>query len=203
VRAVEEGRLYRTDFDARLIAAGREPQDMKILPGIHPIVGASRDEAKEKEEFLQTLVPERIGVDLVSNWSGVDVSGYPLDSPLPPLPDIKTYDGQRSNLERMKDYADQGLSICDIANRLINAGTVPSIIGTLIDIADQLEAWFRSGAADGFNLMFPLLPEDWLQFTALVVPKLQRRGLAQTEYDGETLRDRLGLKKPGNRFHQN
>jgi alkanesulfonate monooxygenase SsuD/methylene tetrahydromethanopterin reductase-like flavin-dependent oxidoreductase (luciferase family) len=79
---------------------------------------------------------------------------------------------------------------------------VPSIIGTPVDIADQLEAWFKGGAADGFNLMFPLLPEDWLQFTTLVVPELQRRGLAQTEYRGATLRDRLSLKKPSNRFHR-
>ena len=181
MRTVDEGQRYRLDFHARLIAAGREPQDLKILPGIDPIVGTSRDEAKEKEDFLETLVPERIGVDLVSSWSGVDVSGHPIDGPLPPLPDIDTYDGQRSNLERIKAFADQGLSIRKIAHRLINAGAVPSIIGTPVDIADQLEAWFKGGAADGFNLMFPLLPEDWLQFTTLVVPELQRRGLAQTD----------------------
>ncbi len=202
MRTVDEGQRYRLDFHARLIAAGREPQDLKILPGIHPIVGTSRDEAKEKEDFLETLVPERIGVDLVSSWSGVDVSGHPIDGPLPPLPDIDTYDGQRSNLERIKAFADQGLSIRKIAHRLINAGAVPSIIGTPVDIADQLEAWFKGGAADGFNLMFPLLPEDWLQFTTLVVPELQRRGLAQTEYRGATLRDRLSLKKPSNRFRR-
>jgi alkanesulfonate monooxygenase SsuD/methylene tetrahydromethanopterin reductase-like flavin-dependent oxidoreductase (luciferase family) len=120
---------------------------------------------------------------------------------LPPLPDINAYDGQRSNLQRMKDFSVRGLSIREIAHRLINAGTVPSVIGTPKDVADQLEAWFEKGAADGFNLMFPLLPEDWLQFGASVVPELQRRGLVQTEYSGATLRDRLGLKKPINRFH--
>jgi FMN-dependent oxidoreductase (nitrilotriacetate monooxygenase family) len=201
-RTFEEGQRYRMDFDVRLVDAGRNPGDLKILPGIRPIVAATRDEAKEKENFLQTLVPERIGVDLVSSWCGVDVSRYPIDGPLPPLPDINAYDGQRSNLQRMKDFAVRGLSIREIAHRLINAGTVPSVIGTPRDIADQLEAWFEKGAADGFNLMFPLLPEDWLQFGALVVPELQRRGLVQTEYSGATLRDRLGFKKPINRFHQ-
>src|ERR1700722_17695116 len=68
MRSIEEGQRYRADFDARPPAAGREPQDLKILPGIHPVVASSRDEAKEKETFLQTLVPERIGVDLVSSW---------------------------------------------------------------------------------------------------------------------------------------
>jgi alkanesulfonate monooxygenase SsuD/methylene tetrahydromethanopterin reductase-like flavin-dependent oxidoreductase (luciferase family) len=199
-RTIEDGRRYRADFDLRLVAVGREPQDLKILPGVHPVIGGSREEAKEKEDFLRTLVPERIGIDLVSSWSGVDVSGCPVDGPLPPLPDIQTYDGQRSNLERMRAFADQGLSIREIARRLINTGTVPSVIGTATDVADQLEAWHRAGAADGFNLMFPVLPEDWLQFATLVVPELQRRGLAQTEDRGATLRDRLGLKKPANRF---
>jgi FMN-dependent oxidoreductase (nitrilotriacetate monooxygenase family) len=202
MRSIEEGQRYRADFDSRLLAVGREPRDLKILPGIHPVVAASQDEAKEKEEFLQTLVPERIGVDLVSSWCGVDVSRFPIDGPLPPLPDISTYDGQRSNLEKMKAFAEQGLSIREIAHRLINAGTVPSVIGTPADVADQLEAWFKADAADGFNLMFPLLPEDLVQFTTLVVPELQKRGVAQTEYRGATLRDRLGLKRPPNCFHQ-
>jgi FMN-dependent oxidoreductase (nitrilotriacetate monooxygenase family) len=201
MRSIEEGQRYRGDFDSRLAATKRQPQDLKILPGIHPVVAASRDEALEKQDFLQTLVPERIGVDLVSSWCGIDVSGYPINGPLPPLPDIETYDGQRSNLERMKAFAQQGLSIREIAHRLINDGAVPSVIGTPLDVADQLEAWFSAGAADGFNLMFPSLPEDWLQFCTQVVPELQRRGLAQTEYRGDTLRERLGLKKPPNQFH--
>jgi FMN-dependent oxidoreductase (nitrilotriacetate monooxygenase family) len=200
MRTIEDGLRYRADFDARLAAAGREPADLKVLPGIRPIVATSRAEAKEKEDYLQTLVPERIGVDLVSSWCGLDVSGCPIDGPLPPLPDIDVYDGQRSNLERMMAFAAQGLTIREIAHRLIGAGAVPSVTGTPADVADQLEAWFRGGAADGFNLMFPLLPEDWLQFATLVMPELRRRGLAQTDYDGETLRDRLGLKKPINRF---
>jgi alkanesulfonate monooxygenase SsuD/methylene tetrahydromethanopterin reductase-like flavin-dependent oxidoreductase (luciferase family) len=99
-------------------------------------------------------------------------------------PEISTYDGQRSNLERMKTFAEQGLTIREIAHRLINAGAVPSVIGTPTDVVDQLEARSKADAADGFNLMFPLLPEDWILFTTLVVPQLQRCGLAQTEYRG-------------------
>jgi len=84
LRTLEEAQRYRAELRERLVAAGRDPQDMKILPGIHPIVAASRDEAHEKEAALQALVPERIGVDLMSSWCGIDVSGYPIDGPLPP-----------------------------------------------------------------------------------------------------------------------
>jgi hypothetical protein len=77
---------------------------------------------------------------------------------------------------------------------------VPTVAGTAVEVADQLEAWFVSGAVDGYNLMFPLLPDDWVNFTRDVVPELQRRGLVRSEYEPGTLRDRLGLPRPANRF---
>jgi FMN-dependent oxidoreductase (nitrilotriacetate monooxygenase family) len=200
VRTIEEGRRYREDFDGRLRSKGRKPEDLKILPGILPIVAASRSEAQEKRDFLETLVPERVGVDLVSSWCGIDLSACPIDGPLPPLPDESTYNGQRTNLERLRSFAREGLTIREISRRLANAGTAPMMAGTPLEIADEMEAWYEAGAADGFNLMFPVLPEDWMNFTRLVVPELQRRGLARREYGVGTLRDRLSLPKPVNRF---
>jgi FMN-dependent oxidoreductase (nitrilotriacetate monooxygenase family) len=200
VRTIDEGRRYREDFDGRLRSKGRNPEDLKILPGILPIVAASRSEAQEKRDFLETLVPERVGVDLVSSWCGIDLSTYPIDGPLPPLPDESTYNGQRTNLERLRSFAREGLTLREISRRLANAGTAPMMAGTPVEIADEMEAWYRAGAADGFNLMFPVLPEDWMNFTRLVVPELQRRGLARKEYGTGTLRDRLSLPKPANQF---
>jgi alkanesulfonate monooxygenase SsuD/methylene tetrahydromethanopterin reductase-like flavin-dependent oxidoreductase (luciferase family) len=80
------------------------------------------------------------------------------------------------------------------------AGTRPVMAGTPTEIADEMEAWHVAGPADGFNPMFPLLPDDWLRFAEFVVPKLQRRGLTRREYASGTLRDRLGLRRPANRF---
>ncbi len=197
---LEDGQRYRRDFDARLLRAGRQPSDLKVLPGILPIVAASRAEAEEKRDFLETLVPEQVGIDLVSSWSGMDLSGYSLDGPLPPLPHVASYDGQRSNLERLQVFAGQQLTIREVARRISNSGTGPVLAGTPIDVADEMEAWYTAGAADGFNLMFPVLPSDLLNFTELVVPELQRRGLTRTAYAAGTLRDRLGLRRPANRF---
>ena len=67
-------------------------------------------------------------------------------------------------------------------------------------IADELEHWFRSGAADGFNIMPPVEPASLDDFVALVIPELQRRGLFRTRYEGRTLRENLGLRWPANRF---
>jgi FMN-dependent oxidoreductase (nitrilotriacetate monooxygenase family) len=200
VRTIEEGQRYRKDFDERLRRNNRSPGDLKVLPGILPIVAKSRSEAEEKRDFLETLVPERVGIDLVSSWCGIDLSAYPIDGPLPPLPDVSTYDGLRTTLERLKAFAKEKLTIREIARRISNAGTAPVMAGTPTEIADQMEAWYTAGAADGFNLMFPLLPDDWTNFAEQVVPELQRRGLTPTEYRSGTLRDRLGLPRPANRF---
>jgi len=168
-----------------------------------PIAAKSKNEAQEKRDFMETLVPDRVGIDLVSSWGGMDLSAYPLDSPLPPLPELSTYDGQRTNLERLKAFANENLTIREISRRISNAGTGPVMAGTPTDIADEMEAWYVAGAADGFNLMFPLLPDDWLNFAELVVPELQRRGLTRKEYATGTLRDRLGLPRPPNRLTSN
>jgi len=199
-RSIEEGQQYRRDFDQRLARNGRAPESFKILPGVLPIVARSAAEAQEKREFLETLVPERVGIDLVSSWCGVDLSGYPSDGPLPPLPDEASFDGQRTNLARVKAFAAQKLTIREIARRIAGAGTAPVMAGKPADIADEMAAWFEAGAADGFNLMFPVLPEDWLNFTREVVPELQRRGLVRRDYEAGTFRDRLGLPRPANRF---
>ena len=201
VRTIEEGQRYRKDFDERLRRNNRDPGDLKVLPGILPIVATSRADAEEKRDFLETLVPERVGIDLVSSWCGIDLSACPIDGPLPPLPDVSTYDGQRTNLERLEAFARENFSIREIARRISNAGTGPVMAGTPTDIADQMEAWYTAGAADGFNLMFPLLPDDWMNFATQVVPELQRRGLTRTEYRSGTLRDRLGLPRPANHFN--
>jgi alkanesulfonate monooxygenase len=73
-------------------------------------------------------------------------------------------------------------------------------LGTPETIADQLEEWFINGAADGFNIMPPILPTGLDEFVNLVVPVLQKRGLFRTEYEGSTLRENLGLRRPVNRF---
>ena len=127
-------------------------------------------------------MPASVGIDLVSSWCGVDLSSYPIDGPLPPLPDVSSYDGWRTNLERLKEFAQENLTIGEIARRISNAGTGPVMAGTPQEIADEMEAWYAAGAADGFNLMFPLLPDDWVNFAEYVVPDLQRRGLTPKQY---------------------
>jgi FMN-dependent oxidoreductase (nitrilotriacetate monooxygenase family) len=197
-RSIEEGLAYRKDLNERLRQYGRTQESLKILPGIQPVLAASQAEAKEKRELLETLVPERMGVDLVSSWCQVDLSKMSLDGPLPDLPDEETYDGQRSNLARLKAFKEQNMTIREVARLLTNSGAAPVVAGTAAQIADFMEEWFKAGLCDGFNLMFPVLVEDMFDFVHSVVPELQRRGLAQTSYRPGTLRDKLGLIRSPN-----
>ncbi|ALL68257.1 Nitrilotriacetate monooxygenase component A [Paraburkholderia caribensis MBA4] len=199
-RGIEEGLAYREDLNERLTQYGRSVDSLKVLPGIQPVLAHSQAEAREKQELLESLVPERLGVDLVSSWCRLDLSGLPLDGPLPDLPDEAGYDGQRSNLARLKGFKDRNMTIRQVARQLTNAGAAQAIAGTPAEIADFMESWFRAGVCDGFNLMFPVLTEDMSDFVQHVVPELQRRGLAQSSYGSGTLREKLGLMRPRNSF---
>jgi FMN-dependent oxidoreductase (nitrilotriacetate monooxygenase family) len=200
IRSAEEGLAYRADMNARLAKCGRTPESFRLLPGILPIVAGSASEAEEKQAYLESLMLDEVAVDLLSSWAGVDLSAYPLDGPIPDLPDEGTFNGWRTWLALVRDDKNRGLTIRQLARKIANTGSVPLVTGTASQVADQLEAWFVAGVADGYNLMFPLLPDDWENFMRSVVPELQRRGLFRTEYEPGTLRDRLGLARPENSF---
>jgi alkanesulfonate monooxygenase SsuD/methylene tetrahydromethanopterin reductase-like flavin-dependent oxidoreductase (luciferase family) len=96
--------------------------------------------------------------------------------------------------------ARSGLTIKQLYLRLASGRGHLQLIGTAQDIADQMEEWFVKEGCDGFNVMPPCLPRDLVEFVDQVVPELQRRGLFRTEYEGKTLRDNLGLRRPANKF---
>ncbi|MES2188068.1 MAG: LLM class flavin-dependent oxidoreductase [Pseudomonadota bacterium] len=179
---------------------GRRPDDLKILPGVFAVVGESAAQAEEKFQQLQDLIHPEVGVALLSTViGGFDLSGYPVDGPLPR--DIPEPNGPKSRFHLVTKLGyDEGLTIRQLYQRIGTARGHWSIHGTASQIADQLQQWFEEGAADGFNVMPPTLPEGLDDFTRLVVPELQRRGLFRTEYEGRTLRENLGLRRPANRF---
>jgi alkanesulfonate monooxygenase SsuD/methylene tetrahydromethanopterin reductase-like flavin-dependent oxidoreductase (luciferase family) len=128
---------------------------------------------------------------------GVDLSQYPVDGPLPELPETN---GGKSRQRLLFDLARrENLTIRDLYLRIAGARGHQQVVGTPTSIADQLQQWFEEEGADGFNIMSPWLPGGLTEFADQVVPELQRRGLFRTEYEGSTLRDNLGLPRPVNR----
>ena len=128
----------------------------------------------------------------------VDLSAYPLDGPLPKLPETN---GGKSRQRLLVDMAErEGLSIRQLYQWIAGARGHRQIVGTPTAIADLLEEWFLDEGADGYNIMPPYLPGGLDDFVELVIPELRRRGLFRTEYEGRTLRENLGLPRPANRF---
>ncbi|OQR29996.1 nitrilotriacetate monooxygenase [Pseudomonas sp. T] len=193
-------RDFYNDLKGRLPRFGRSADDLRIMPGVFVVVGQSQAEAQEKFEAFQELVEPQVGVALLSRMLGnFDLSAYPLDGPLPELP--LTDSGQRSRQLLLTELAGrENLTLAQLGRRIAGGRGHYSLIGTPAQIADELQAWFEGGAADGFNVLVPHLPGGLEDVANHVVPELQRRGLFRREYSGSTLREHLGLKRPANRY---
>ncbi|CAO4175207.1 LLM class flavin-dependent oxidoreductase [Methylorubrum extorquens] len=197
--SLEAGQTFYADVKGRMAAAGRSRDALKILPGAFVVVGGTEAEAKAKKARLDALVPVESGLANLSVRLGTDASGFDLDAPLPEIPESNA---SKSGQAQIVDYARRtGATVRDLARRVGGYGGL-SFIGTPEQIADRMGEWLGAQACDGFNVMFPFVPEGLDDFCAGVVPELQRRGLFRSEYEGTTLRDHLGLERPGNRFFE-
>lgn len=195
---LENAKTFYADLKGRLAKFGRLPDDVKIMPGVVPFVGRTQQEADDKFEQLQSLVHPDVGRYLLGEMlGGFDLSPYPLDGP---LPEVAYRDSSQHVFKMIVDIArTENLTIRELYLRIVCRGhwLVP---GTPQTIADKLQEWFEGGGADGYNVMPPYLPGGLDDFVEHVIPELQRRGLFRTEYEGRTLRENLGLRRPENRF---
>jgi alkanesulfonate monooxygenase SsuD/methylene tetrahydromethanopterin reductase-like flavin-dependent oxidoreductase (luciferase family) len=182
---------------ARASRYGRDPDGIVIMPGLLVTVGSSEEEAQQKYDRLQNLIDPKVGLDILSAFIGFDLSGYPVDGPLPQLPDNLLTQSRSVLFAEMAHR--ENLTIRQLYMKIAGGRGHAQIVGTASQIADLMEAWFRGGAADGFNVLPSVLPSALDDFVDLVVPELRKRGLFRTEYEGRTLRDRLGVPRPKSR----
>ncbi|WP_122571449.1 LLM class flavin-dependent oxidoreductase [Pseudomonas viridiflava] len=198
--SLASAQAFYADIKGRLAAYGRNADSLKIMPGVLIVVAESEALAREKFESFQDLVEPEVGVALLGRMLGnFDLSGYPLDGPLPALP--LTDSGQRSRQKLLTELAErEHLNLTQLGRRIAGGRGHYSLIGTPEQVADELQTWFEQGAADGFNVLVPHLPGGLEDVARLLVPELQRRGLFRTDYEGTTLRQNLGLQRPVNRI---
>jgi alkanesulfonate monooxygenase len=188
---------FYADVKSRAAKAGRNPEHLKILPGALVIVGDSVEDARARRARLDSLVHYDSAIASLSIALGHDASKFDPEGPLPEIPETNQ---SKSGRERVIELARrEDLNVRQLAQRLGGYSGL-TFAGTPQTIADAMEEWLHTGACDGFNIMFPYLPEGLDAFVDRVVPELQRRGLFRREYPGTTLRDTLGLPRPGNRF---
>jgi alkanesulfonate monooxygenase len=195
---IEKARAFYADIKSCAARNGRPPDSILVMPGVLAVVGGSKAEAEDKYEQLQSLIHPENGVAQLSEMVGMDLSPFPLDGPLPEVPLTNSQQGRQKVIVDMARR--EGLTIRQLYKRTTAARAHRTICGTAADIADSLEHWHRSGAADGFNILNLTYPDGFADFAGLVVSELQRRGLFRTRYEGRTLRENVGLPRPGNRF---
>lgn len=187
---------YYASVKERLPRYGRAEEDVLLLPGLLPIVGRTVAEAQAKFQQLQDLIHPLVGLSHVYGPMG-DLSGFPLDGPVPEPVDPE----MRSRAAVLLEHARaNNLTIRQLYLAASSGRGHRTVIGTPAQIADHMQEWVEARAADGFNIVPSHLPVALDDFVDLVIPELQRRGLFRTMYEGETLRDNLGLKKPVSRY---
>lgn len=199
-QSLEEALDYAGDLKARAARFGRAPDSLLVLAGLATIIGSTEAEAKRRQEELRELIPLEYSLARLSGVLQIDPKRLKLDEPLPddiPLPP----DGGHTFFQATLALARRDRLTVRGLIRALNGGTGHrTIVGTPEAVADDIETWFRAGAADGFNLMPDVLPHGLEVFVDEVVPILRRRGLFRREYTGRTLRDHLGLARPANPY---
>jgi FMN-dependent oxidoreductase (nitrilotriacetate monooxygenase family) len=198
-QSVEEGVAYARDLRARAAGYGRATDSIVILPGLATVIGSTEAEAKRRQDDLWELVPIEYSLARLAGTLQVSAERLELDKPLPELP--LPANANQTMFQATVNLARRGnLTVRQLLKALGGGVGHRIIVGTPEFIADDIETWFRAGAADGFNLMPDVLPTGLEVFVDTVVPLLQKRGLFRRDYQGKTLRDHFGLPRPPSRF---
>lgn len=200
-QTLADAQAFYADLKQRAAALGRDPSEVKILPGIVPAIGSTEAEAHALEEELDSLIHPEHARRQLADILKVDPADLPLDRELPAdLPDEDSIEGAKSRYTLVVTLARrERLTVRQLIGRLGGGRGHRTFAGTPEQVADAIQHWFTNGAADGFNIMPPVLPRGLADFVDHVVPILQRRGLFRTEYTGHTLRDNYGLPRPSPR----
>jgi FMN-dependent oxidoreductase (nitrilotriacetate monooxygenase family) len=195
---------FYKDLKALVAAEGRDPRHVVILPGLNPVIGSTEAEAIRYEAELNELSDPEVGRHRLSQrFGGHDFSHLALDTPLSAddFPDPSKNEASRSRTEAVVALVKKERpTLRQLLAKLAGARGHFTVAGPPEKIADVMQDWFETGAADGFNLMPPVLPHQLDLFISAVVPLLHRRGLFRRSYQGETLRAHFGLSRPDVRF---
>ncbi|MGW3203424.1 LLM class flavin-dependent oxidoreductase [Streptomyces sp. NPDC001135] len=200
-QTLADAQAFYADLKSRTERAGRDPEHIKVLPGIVPVLGSTQAEARAAEQLLEDHIVYEHGVDRLESLLQLPSGTLELDAGLPAgLPPESAVEGARSRYTLVVELARrERLTVRQLIARLGGGRGHLTFAGTPEQVADQIETWFTQGAADGFNIMPAVLPSGLDAFVEHVVPLLRARGLFRDAYGPrQTLRERYGLPRPAN-----
>jgi FMN-dependent oxidoreductase (nitrilotriacetate monooxygenase family) len=193
---IDIARSHYKDQKDRLASTGRDPDSVKMCPMAYTVVGETRAHAEEREQiFLHDLVDPAASLTLLSELMNHDFAGLPLDAPITDEL-IASVSGMRGLVQNLRQHIGGTVTLGDLAGHRATLLQGPRFVGTGREVADQMQEWFETDACDGFVIAATHSPGAYEDVVRMVVPELQRRGVFRQRYDGETLRDHLGLVRP-------
>ena len=199
---LEDGLEFYREMKSRAAAWGRNPEHLKIMPGLSTVIGSTEEEANRRADELDAYAGPDGSLAQVAQRIGIPIKDLDLDGPLPwhRLGDLTPPEkGSHGFFEaQIKLAKRENLTVRQLSRRIRSGHR--NVIGGPERIADTLEEWFLAGAADGFNLMPDYFPSGAADFVDHVVPILRQRGVFRHEYTGTTLREHLGLPRPENQY---
>ncbi|WP_018390370.1 LLM class flavin-dependent oxidoreductase [Ancylobacter sp. FA202] len=203
-QVLSEAQNFYADVKRRALAFGRDPDGIRILPGLSPILGSTEAEARALEEELDDLTLPVVGLKHLSQrFDGFDFSVFPLDEriPIEAFPRPETVQGAQSRSQVILTIVEREKpTLRQLLRRLAGGRGHKVLAGTPNTVADHIQLWVEQRAADGFNIMPAFMPGGLIAFVDEVVPILQARGLFRRDYTGRTLREHYGLTRPESRY---
>ncbi|NKB56943.1 MAG: NtaA/DmoA family FMN-dependent monooxygenase [Alphaproteobacteria bacterium] len=167
--------------------SGRD-EDLRVTFAVQPFIGESLEAAEEKRDSMLAKIPLEAALTRISGTFGVDLDTVDIDKP---LQEITTQASQGLVSAMSSMFNDKNITLREAVRLSGLAGLIPQILGTPVQVADQLEEIWRETGCHGFNVTPAIVPGGYEDFVDLVVPLLQRRGIFRTEYDATTLRGNL------------
>jgi FMN-dependent oxidoreductase (nitrilotriacetate monooxygenase family) len=183
-RTIPESKAFRDELQRTQRQLGRTGPLVKVLPGLIPIVASTDAEAHRLHEEISALNPPERSVGILQDRLSVDLTGVALDDPFPAdrLPPVDSLAGERSFHEIVRSHANAGATLRDILRVTDSGNSHLRFVGSAEHVADEIEEWFRSGAADGFNINPAVTPNGLTDFVDHVIPLLQAKGIYKREY---------------------
>ena len=199
--SIEETRDFLRKVKTSAVLHARKADDVKIFPGIAPVVAATDAEAEAKFRIIQQLLTIDDALAYLGRFfDHHDFTQYPLDEAFPELGDIGR-NSFRSTTDQIKARArEHGLTLRQVALEVATPRS--NFVGSGEKVAAEIIRWVDEGAADGFILGFPVVAEGLDDFITHVLPVLEKSGRFQRQLEGRTLRDHLGLPRKESRYQQ-
>lgn len=197
--SIEKAKAFYSDVKGRAAKLGRDKSDIKIFPGIHPVVGKTVEEAEEKYNAIKNLV----SIDEALNYLGrffdhYDFSQFPLDEPFPDIGDVGSNSFKSTTDAIKKSAKENNLTLREVALQVTTPKS--AFFGTYEQVANQLIEWVEEEAADGFIFGSPILASGLNEWVKHVIPLLEEQGYYEKTYTADTLRGNLGLAYKENAY---